>query len=806
MVQRYLFVVLFFSFLAPCFPHPAGKPSFKTSSTSGFIENKGQIIDQNSRPNPSVVYILNTPGLNVQLRKGGFSYDVYRISNPEKSGQATDQRFLKSEFSESRVTRYTSRDSIPVIDYHRIDIDLLNANPNPDIETSDPSPDYFNYFTAFTPPEGISNVRQYKAVTYKNIYPGIDLEFFTNEEHGYKYNFVIHPGAKINDIRLRISGPDNILLQQDTLEFGTRFGEVEELIPESYCLINNSKVVILTRFINTGQGVYGFSSDHPVPENSLLVIDPTTVRLWGTYYGGAEMDDEAQCSVDKHGNVFLAGATYSFYNIATAGSFQNTLTGAMDGFLAKFNAAGQRQWGTYFGGMLVEVLESCIVDNNGSVYVSGSTCSTSGIATTGAHQTVYGGGLFDCYIEKFDQAGTRLWGTYYGGAGSDLPGYMTVDKYGNVFLTGATDSDTGIATPGTYQPDRNGLRDAFLVKFNSNGVRQWGTYFGGELDDIAYNSTTDSTGNVYIVGYTLSQTNIASIGAYQPTFGGWTDCFIAKFTSGGQRLWSSYYGGASGETGLGCCTDNSQNIYLAGRTESSTGIASIGSYQPQQGGNADAFLVKFDSLGVRQWGTYYGGTNADCALSCSSGWNNDIFMAGYTASDNNISTPDAYQPALGGDFDGFVVKFNAGGMRQWGTYYGGPDEDEFLKCSYSADDTLYLSGYTYSATGIASQGAHQQIYGGARDAMLVKFLECWPIATAGPITGPATVHRNSSGIPYSIPPLAHAVNYIWTLPPGTTITGGAGTNSITVNFSGTATSGTMWVKGMNKCGPGDSVF
>jgi len=73
---------------------------------------------------------------------------------------------------------------------------------------------------------------------------------------------------------------------------------------------------------------------------------------------------------------------------------------------------------------------------------------------------------------------------------------------------------------------------------------------------------------------------------------------------------------------------------------------------------------------------------------------------------------------------------------------------------------------TYSTTAIASPGAHQTLYGGAGDDMLIKFIECWPIAAAGPITGPATIHRNSSGIPYSIPPLAHAANYIWTLPPG----------------------------------------
>ncbi|MCX6249136.1 MAG: SBBP repeat-containing protein, partial [Bacteroidetes bacterium] len=766
-------------------------------STLALIENKGQIIDQNNKPNPGVLYLLNTPGMNVQLRRGGFSYDVYspRPCTPPPIGIGAGGRGA-----------LRSKDSARVIDYHRIDIDLVNSNPNPSIVPSDPAPDYYNYFTASAPYEGIKNVRQYAKITYKEIYPGIDLEFFTNKEYGYKYNFVVHPGAFVSDIKLKISGTDDIQLVRDFLIMMTSLGAIDELIPESYFLYSSSKNLVKSRFREIGKGVFGFSTDGNIPPGSTLVIDPTTKRLWGTYYGGSDWESEGQCSVDHSGNVFLAGATMSFNNIATAGAYQSSLAGNMDGFLVKFNAAGQRQWATYFGGDLHDDLGSCIVSNSGSIYVSGSTSSTWGMATTGAHQTVYGGGLLDCYIEKFDQNGTRIWGTYYGGAGSDSPGYLTIDKHGNIFLTGSTESDTGIATPGTYQPNRYGSGDAFLAKFNSNGVRQWGTYFGGEYDDIAYNGTTNSTGNVYIVGKTTSHTNIASVGAHQTIYGGWSDGFVAKFNTGGQRLWATYYGGSFYDYGLGCCTDDSGNVIVAGKTGSSTGIASTGSYQPLLGGYDDAFLVKFDSLGVRQWGTYYGGTGNEFAYSCATGRNNDIFMAGNTMSNDNISTPDAYQPALGGGVDGFVVKFNSAGVGQWGTYYGGADEDAFLKCSYSADDTLYLSGYTYSTTAIASLDGHQTIYGGARDDMLIKFVECWPIAAAGPITGPATVHRNSYGIQYSIPPLSHAVNYVWTLPPGATIAGGADTNCITVNFSGTATSGTMWVKGMNKCGPGDSAF
>ena len=781
------------------------------NSKTAFIENKGQIIDQKNKPNPAVLYLLNTPGFNVQLRRDGFSYDLYEIRHeaPGTRDQVKDKTDTYFSRHASRVTRHDSTINYPlsIINYHRIDITLAGSNPACQIIPSDPLPEYFNYFTASVPSDGIKNVRQYSKITYKNIYPGIDLEFFTKEEHGYKYNFVIHPGGNIKDIQLKIAGPEHISLIRDTLKFGTRFGDVEELIPESYYLVNELKVEIQARFKKINHDVYGFSSDQNIPENSVLIIDPTAIRLWGTYYGGSNEEDGGQCSADKAGDVFFAGYTKSLNNIATSGSYQDTLAGNFDGFLAKFDAAGQRQWGTYFGGTGSDVLFSCVVDKSGNIYVSGNTQSFSGIASPGAHQTVYGGGPYDCFIEKFNQAGGRLWGTYYGGAGNDYSGSVTTDKNGNVFLTGSTGSDTGIATPGSYQPNPYDTNEvAFLAKFDSNGVRQWGTYYGRV--SWGYACTTDRSGNVYVTGGTASYTNIASPEAYQTTYGGGTDdAILVKFTTGGQRLWATYYGGSNDDQGVGCTSDSAGNVCLIGETWSPDGIASPGGHQKVLGGAQDGFLVKFNSLGQRQWGTYYGGANYDIAGSCAIGSENEIFMVGSAYSTNNISTPDSYQPVLVGFNNAFLVKFNATGQRQWGTYYGGSSYNFFNNCSYIQDDTLYLAGTTESTNNIASQGAWQTVYGGVQDGLLIKFLDCWPIDTAGPITGPINVCKNTTGLNYSIPLLAHAVNYVWTLPTGFTISAGAGTQSIFVDISTSANSGTIWVKGVNKCGDsGDSAF
>ncbi|HRD39611.1 MAG TPA: calcium-binding protein, partial [Bacteroidia bacterium] len=124
------------------------------------------------------------------------------------------------------------------------------------------------------------------------------------------------------------------------------------------------------------------------------------------------------------------------------------------------------------------------------------------------------------------------------------------------------------------------------VKFNSAGVRQWGTYYGGTGGDIAYSCATDAAGNVYIVGYSATSTAnvISTAGSHQVTIGGGFDAFAAKFNAAGVRQWGTYIGGTGGEYAYSCATDVSSNLFVTGFTNSGTGISSVGSHQATYGG------------------------------------------------------------------------------------------------------------------------------------------------------------------------------------------------------------------------------
>jgi hypothetical protein len=478
-----------------------------------------------------------------------------------------------------------------------------------------------------------------------------------------------------------------------------------------------------TNLLMTAIAIFGFAT----------ITMAQNVRAWGTYYTGTGQvwpngeERGNSCITDAAGNVYMVGFTSSNSDIATAGAHQTVYaggpivfgTGGYDAFLVKFNSSGVRQWATYYGGSQDDMGISCAFDASGNVYMIGSTSSTSGIATAGAHETT----INDGFLVKFNSNGVRQWGTYFEGNGNAC----TTDASGNIYIVGLTNSTSGIATAGAHQTVMSGSGDAFLVKFNSSGVKQWGTYFGGASSGASgmekgLSCATDALGNVYMTGHTPSTSGIATAGAHQTIYGGSsTDAFLVKFNSSGVIQWGTYYGGEGVDIGYSCATDASGNVYMAGDAQQqnlpASGISTIGAHQSAYGGGySDGFLVKFDSNGLRQWGTYYGGSLLDVSFSCATDASGNVYMSGETQSPNGIATSGAHQTTVDG---AFLVSFNSSGVRQSGTYYGGIKN----VCTTDASGNVYMTGYTQSNSGIATAGAHQTANGnnGYNDAFLVKF-------------------------------------------------------------------------------------
>ena len=187
--------------LINCLKSYASNDLKSVSGQFGFIENKGQIIDQNNNLNPSVLYLYNGYRLQVQLKQTGFSYEVRKVAASFQPLAVSSK--LPEAIPIAIGSQLLTADTVFI---HRIDISFVNSNQNAKIISSDVAPDYINYYTSGTSEQGVTNVHHYKKVLYQNIYNNIDVEFVLSDEKkcgNFKYNFIVKPGGNPNDIKMQ---------------------------------------------------------------------------------------------------------------------------------------------------------------------------------------------------------------------------------------------------------------------------------------------------------------------------------------------------------------------------------------------------------------------------------------------------------------------------------------------------------------------------------------------------------------------------------------------------------------------------
>lgn len=547
---------------------------------------------------------------------------------------------------------------------YRVDINWLNANSNVQIEKGTALEGCSNYYLAHCK-DGALNVKSYHNIIYNNIYDRIDLKWY--EKNGQlEYDFIVAPNSDYNQIKIEINGAKKLSInEKGELEIETPYGSITEQAPIAY----QGNVIVKAKWIlESNSKVVSIRLGNYNPALP-VIIDPV-VRSWGSYYGGTGDDFGRGIAVDASGNSFTTGYTAS----ATS-----TL-----------------------------------------------------IATTGAFQTTYAGGSFDAFVTKFNTGGGRLWGTYVGDIEDDYAMDVDLDGSGNVYIGGYVyyiSNLPALATAGTHDNVFSGGRDAFVLKFNTTGARVWGTYFGGTGDDYGLGVAFDASSNlIYLTGQTTTSVSaiIASVGAHQSVLGGGTDAFITNFNiTTGLRNWSTYYGGAANDIGQECNLTAAGEVYMCGSTTSSVAISTAGAHQTAfsgVGSLTDGFLVKFSNVGLRQWGTYYGGTSTDIAYAVSVDASNNVFIVGETTSSGNIASAGAYKTTIGAT-DGFLAKFNATGVRQFGTYVGETAADRLYTCATDASGNIFVGGEAAASAGTLNitPGNFQNTNGGGADSYIAKF-------------------------------------------------------------------------------------
>jgi len=753
-----------------------------------FEQNLGQFKDANGATNWDIKYYGKSAGVQVFCMSNKLSFV---FSQSERETKKPQNKFLESfKFQFGTTTSKTSR----------VDMEFSGANYNPHISAQDRQDFSRNYFTGNNNVEGVGS---FNKLVYENLYPNIDM-ILISKDKGIEYQFIVHPGGKVSDIKIIKQGMDKMeMLGNGGIHYTTSLGTLDESAPISY---TNEKGV-KSNFFKNVNNIISFTTEK-YDDQKDLVIDPDLT--WATYLGGANEDIIYGVITDPSGNVYVDGVTLSPSGIATKGAYQTALGGTLgkqDVFVAKYNSSGALQWATYYGGENTEFCSGIAIDKGGNLFVTGYTQSISGIATTGAYQTKLGGtkGAYDAFLAKFSNAGKLIWGTYFGGELDDVSNGVTVDRSNNVIIGGYTDgSTTGIASSGAFQKSSGGSYDVIMAKFTDNGVLIWSTYFGGKNVEEALGFATDPAKNIYVTGFTRSKNVIITSGAYSTlvdTIQGTT--FLEKFDSNGVQKWGTYYGDTTGGAGLSVATNGSKDVFITGATASITGIATNGAHQTFNLGYQNAFLADFTATGKIKWGTYYGGdvseTGTSVAVDTSTG---SVYITGGSQSTFGIATSGAYKTALDTvtGADAFMACFNDSGVLKYGTYFGGEGFDEGLCITLDRSGAIYVVGGDSSTTGIATSGAQQKTYGGGDvDGFIAKFqLSLCDLTTSA--SGKKLVCINDKTFYKAVD---HGNAFLWTVKGGNIISG-AGTDSIVVQWT-SAGADTVKVKEVAISGCRDSV-
>jgi len=589
---------------------------------------------------------------------------------------------------------------------------FVGANPDADVIGEDRLVHNCNYFYGNNPSKWRTDVPNYSSVTYKDIWPGIDLRYHGNGR-GMKYDFIVNPGADMSQIKVRYDGINDLAITSNgDLQADTRFGMIYENIPSVYQEAAGSKHDISGQYRIVEPGVFGFEVEGYNPSLS-LVIDPELV--YSTYLGGGSDDwGHGGIAVDGSGSAYVSGHTGSS-DFPMVEPYDGSFNGVRDVFVTKLSPAGNSlTYSTYLGGNDDERGHGIAADGSGSAYVTGYTTS-SDFPTVDPYDGSHNGG-WDVFVTKLSPAGNSLtYSTYLGGGSNDECYGIAVDGSGSAHVTGYTIS-SDFPTQNPYQTYQGGA-DVFVTKFSPAGNSlTFSTYLGGGNNDEGNGIAVDASGSAYVTGYTLS-IDFPTQDPYDDSHNGGWDVFVIKL-SPASITYSTYLGGGDDEEADGIAVDGSGSAYVTGYTISSD-FPTQNPYQTYQGGT-DVFVTKLSPAGNSlTYSTYLGGIDYDRGYDIAVDGSGQAYVTGWTQS-SNFPTVNPYDGSFNGDYDVFVTKLSASGSSlDYSTYLGGGGFESGNGIAIDGSGNAYVTGYTISSD-FPTQDPYQTYHGGA-DVFVTKF-------------------------------------------------------------------------------------
>ena len=694
----------------------SNEKSLSQNANIEFIENKGQ-WDNSIKFKGTIsngAFFLQEKGFRVVQNN---SDDIQRLADffhgtSHMSSKNTAQR---------AVIPAKNKDSV-VVHSHAYDVRFMNAGtalifPDKAIQS------YNNYFIGNDPDKWKGNCRIYQAITYNNLYPGIDVRYYTNSGR-LKYDIIVHPGADLTPLAIKYDGTDGLVVKDEELVIKTSVGNVRELSPYAYQVVKGLKKEVGCRFKVSGNTVRFALGDYS--KSDVLVIDPTLV--FSTFTGSTADNWGYTATYGADGSFYAGGIVFEDGVFPTnPGAFQTSygdgenddegLLGFDIGIMKLSPDGRNRVYATYLGGSKNEYPHSLVADNEGNLVIAGRTTSV-GQTNSSDNYPIKSpnsvpGKKYDIVLTKLNATGTDLVGSiviggaendgvniapkYQGGGalpaeslrrnyGDDSRSEVVLDNAGNIILASCTQSGNFPLTA-AFQTAFGGKQDGVIIKVTPDlSSILFSSFLGGNNDDAAFCLAINAVdNNIYVGGNTLSNNLPGNkAGVLQSAFqGGLTDGFVSIISPDGSSLLkTSYFGTAGNDMLYGIQFDRFGFPYIMGATTGSWPVINA----PYSVDGSKQFISKLQpNLSAYEYSTVFG-TKSDvpnisptaflvdrCENVYVSGWGGSINSdAGYPNAGTRglyVSTDAIQSTTDGSDFYFFVLERNAI-KPLYGSYFG----------------------------------------------------------------------------------------------------------------------------------------
>ena len=692
-----------------------------------FIENKGQWSKQFD-------FTARVSGGLFGVGKGAFTYTFIDQKQIEDRHQGNHGQYEEIPANSSTA-----------INGHVVVTSFLGFNPNCKPQAFGQRPQYYNYFLGSDEGKWKSFVHAFDGIFYPSFYQGIDLKVYS-EGANLKYDFVLEAGADPSLIQWKYDGAELISIHNGDLEVKTLLADLIEKKPVAYQFIDGKKFFIRMEYkFNEGKLSFNIIDDydHCFP----LVIDP--LLIFSTYSGSTADNWGSTATPGEHGTLYSSGITALVENgvalggnfPATSGAFQTTYGGLFDVAILKYDSTGSKLlYASYLGGLYSESPHSLVIDKDENLLVLGTTSSYDFPTTAGAFRQTFAGGDpipnfgfpeipityengSDIFVSKISKDGSQLLAsTFLGGTkndglnpttsllvrnyGDQMRGDIISDNLGNIFISTVTSSPDFPVVNGFNSTYKGGDTDALIVKLSGDLTQLiWGAFLGGNAADASHTIKFDNAGNLFVAGGTASSNFPATSGAYQTTFSGTADGWIAKISADGLSiLKSTFTGTPSFNQVYFLDLDKLENVYVYGQTVGTFPVTS-GVYHNT---NSGQFVQKFDnSLSTLSFSTVFGSGIGipnisptaflvnDCNNIYLSGWGGQVNSGlGYwnSSTQGMPITSDAFQKTTSGSDFYFMVLSSDATQLLYATYLGGVDSRTHVDggtCRFDKSGVVY---------------------------------------------------------------------------------------------------------------------